>query len=336
MTQNMGAASSVGMKKPRSSRFSSRFRRMNGYSWGAIVFIAIGFVIFAFGLAKQQGPTAALGGACVAISGTLFGLWTQSRKETIDASKFYLEAAIEGLEHAVTFLKEVENTRWISAANIFIQVREMQRGIKEDEHQAVFRMNFEVYRLQVAHALGYKKEEPWIFFGRKAEGIPDELYHAAKDSTPRKNHPAHAMEGNVANAYIPLKTLAIIVSFVRFRPDAKRSFPGEIILENKFPPEYMPRLKFLYPGLGQYLDMHENFYFVDGKIFRHMDDSEVFPHDPDFWEIANGPESDEDFAARYERMRPDEEELAYSDMIAEREIERMEEEKRVIRDMPED
>jgi hypothetical protein len=287
---------------------------MNGYSWGAIVFIAIGFVIFAFGLAKQQGPTAALGGACVAISGTLFGLWTQSRKETIDASKFYLESAIEGLEHAVNFLGEIENTRWISAANVLIHVREMQRGIREEEHSAVFRMNSEVYRAQIAHALGFKKEEPWIFFGKKTEGIPDQLYHAAKTSTPKMNRSDHTPEGTIINAYMPEKTLAILYSFVRYRPNSERTFPGEIILETEFLPEDMPRLKFLYPGLGQYLDMHENFFFENGKILRHMDGSEVLPNHPDFWEIANGPESDEEFAARYERMRPSEEEEKFYDM----------------------
>lgn len=269
--------------------FSRLFERMDGHSWGAVVCVFIGLMTVSAGAAIKNPSVAAIGGAFVAVAGSLFGLWTQSRKEKIDTSKYYADAAVAGMKQALELMSEPKRTRWVAASETLRHVAEMYLRITEPEHRSVFRMNHASLRLQIGEQLGYKQDEPWIYFGKKTTRGPSALYFAAQESTPHPGHPAHGIGGEGATKWIPMDRLAEIYDFVHAsetQPDKKLKSLKD---RGNFSPSEMHELELLYPGLHKYVQMHMVFHFQGGQIFRNSDGSKVGIHDEDFENIVDPP-----------------------------------------------
>jgi hypothetical protein len=257
------------------------YQRLNAFAFIGISFLALGFILIMLGLASQSPPTAAGGGASVAVAASMFALWVQGRKEAIDASKFYLDSALEGFQQAHELLGEKpDRIKWVAAARILLHVREIRKKIEEPEHKVVYRMYFEDMRVKVSIALGHRKREPHRYFATGGET----LFDAAANSTQTYQRTRHSGLVISESHYIPPGVILCLLQFVE---DSEE--PDTLFFEDmSFTELQLMRIEHMYPGLYAYVKLHEGYWFRGGKIVRKFDNRVMTPDDDYFPVEING------------------------------------------------
>jgi hypothetical protein len=259
---------------------------VNVFSGLGLACIALGAALIGMAIVNQSAPTAAAGGASIAVAAAMVALFVQSRKEAVDASKFYAEAAVSGMEQALELMAtaEPERTRWVAASETIRHVVDMYKCITEKEHRSFFWMRHAALRLQIGEALGYKKDEPWLYFGKTMDNDMIGLFFAASLSTPPIGENGKSI-GSVTR-WIPLDRITMIYDFVNATEDEPRTKMDSLHWRKHFDESEMPVLKLIYPGLHKYALMHRIYYFYNGQIHRISDKSIVGIQDRDFKDIA--------------------------------------------------
>lgn len=131
--------------------------RWNFVAGFMILLVAGALTLVASGVVSGNNALVALGSVLAAVAATSATILVQVRRDEVEQSKFFLEAALEGFRTSLQFFEGNNNrARWIAGARILEHSRQMAASITEPAHKNVYEMHREDMRDQIARVLGYE------------------------------------------------------------------------------------------------------------------------------------------------------------------------------------